>query len=983
MLNKTKLLVTSSVFLLAAWHSFVYASPNGITGVSGKGPNVCTQCHSGGAVPTVTLTGPGEAVAPGSTQTVNLTIADGQQAKAGFNVAADTGITFTDNQPDSTQKLNGELTHTTPITVANGTTWTFEFIAPNAPGTYRIYASALSADGTGTADNDNSASAFADVVVLSDDARPIVKLTAPAQGTAGTAVQFDATESTAKDPTSTTLARFLWDFGDASEFATGVAPLHTYADPGSYVVTLAVTDSNGLTRAINTTINIAAVPGTSSGAELYASNCKVCHQADGGNLISRFNGDAAYFLGLIDNAISTVTQMASLSDFPADDRQSIADYLAGLGGGTRPTDGPGLYGLFCKACHGDNAEGGVARRITGAPFAMIKDGITNIDNMKSLADNLNDVEIKRIADFLSAGANGPLPTDNAGLYAVFCEVCHGVGGRGGVEKAVLGSSQAYINDALSKVARMADLQLPNDADIKIATYLGAGGEGQLPTDGAGLFTLFCSNCHGDGGGGTATGGDFIAVTGATSAVISQGISEQPYMAQLNLSQDQINAIGGYLVSGGGVTRPTTGPELYTTFCAVCHGADGAGEAKRITGASVAYISDAMANVNQMLDFQGVLSNPEIEKIAVYLGAGGGATIPSDGAGIYQVFCSTCHGAGGHGGDQKAVTGAGDEAISLAIAQQPYMAQLSLSTAQLAAVGNFLVQGGDGPLPTDDAGLYDTFCGVCHGPNGRGGSGYEKPVTGASVLYIQSAFLSVPVMADLSSVLSGNNELTQIAQYLGRGGDAPLPTDGAGLYSVFCSTCHGADGRGGDFKGVTGASSSFIQYAISNQLNMAQLSLSSSQRSAISSYLALGGSGPRPTGGAQLYAVYCSVCHGSNGQGDAYKVVTGASASFISGALRNSAMSHLQAANISSNERNQLEDFLASGGGAPKPGNGAGLYHMFCETCHGPNGSGGPEQSVRNKGSEVWSAIQGTSAMSHLQGNVLQNEATLIGNFLGN
>lgn len=95
------------------------------------------------------------------------------------------------------------------------------------------------------------------------------------------------------------------------------------------------------------------------------------------------------------------------------------------------------------------------------------------------------------------------------------------------------------------------------------------------------------------------------------------------------------------------------------------------------------------------------------------------------------------------------------------------------------------------------------------------------------------------------------------------------------------------------------------------------------------------------------------------------------------------MSHLQAANISSNERNQLEDFLASGGGAPKPGNGAGLYHMFCETCHGPNGSGGPEQSVRNKGSEVWSAIQGTSAMSHLQGNVLQNEATLIGNFLGN
>ena len=49
--------------------------------------------------------------------------------------------------------------------------------------------------------------------------------------------------STSTDPDGT-ITGYSWDFGDGGT-ASGVAPGHTYDEPGTYVVTLTVTDNEG------------------------------------------------------------------------------------------------------------------------------------------------------------------------------------------------------------------------------------------------------------------------------------------------------------------------------------------------------------------------------------------------------------------------------------------------------------------------------------------------------------------------------------------------------------------------------------------------------------------------------------------------------------------------------------------------------------------------------------------------------------------
>jgi YVTN family beta-propeller protein len=60
---------------------------------------------------------------------------------------------------------------------------------------------------------------------------------------AGSASSFDASASTDEDGT---VASYVWDFGDGHSDTTGApAASHTYAAPGTYTVTLTVTDNEG------------------------------------------------------------------------------------------------------------------------------------------------------------------------------------------------------------------------------------------------------------------------------------------------------------------------------------------------------------------------------------------------------------------------------------------------------------------------------------------------------------------------------------------------------------------------------------------------------------------------------------------------------------------------------------------------------------------------------------------------------------------
>jgi DNA-binding beta-propeller fold protein YncE len=79
-------------------------------------------------------------------------------------------------------------------------------------------------------------------IVVLPDPGPVASFTAT-PGLPGSATSFNASESSDADGA---VALYDWSFGDGSTAANGgVAPTHTYAAPGTYTVTLTVTDEAG------------------------------------------------------------------------------------------------------------------------------------------------------------------------------------------------------------------------------------------------------------------------------------------------------------------------------------------------------------------------------------------------------------------------------------------------------------------------------------------------------------------------------------------------------------------------------------------------------------------------------------------------------------------------------------------------------------------------------------------------------------------
>ncbi|HEV7993211.1 MAG TPA: DNA/RNA non-specific endonuclease, partial [Gemmatimonadaceae bacterium] len=93
-------------------------------------------------------------------------------------------------------------------------------------------------------------------VVESNDRAPTAAIAGPASGVEGDALSFDASAST--DPDGDVLA-YTWTFGDGTT-ASGAAPTHTFADDGSYAVTVTATDPAGATSSATRTVVVANAP---------------------------------------------------------------------------------------------------------------------------------------------------------------------------------------------------------------------------------------------------------------------------------------------------------------------------------------------------------------------------------------------------------------------------------------------------------------------------------------------------------------------------------------------------------------------------------------------------------------------------------------------------------------------------------------------------------------------------------------------------
>ncbi|WP_455220729.1 c-type cytochrome [Kaarinaea lacus] len=292
------------------------------------------------------------------------------------------------------------------------------------------------------------------------------------------------------------------------------------------------------------------------------------------------------------------------------------------GGSTGTTDGQALYTASCSGCHGDGSN------INGRTASAITTAIANVGAMSNV--NLTSAEIQAISDYLTGNTGGStggstVTTDGQALYTANCSGCHGDGSN------INGRTASAITTAIANIGAMSNVNLTSTEIQAISDYL---------TGNTGGSTVGGDIGSGTGSGGTtsgppashtnsedgilhAPGNNYPYTNGCTAChgvTLQGGIGPSCYSChgqEWNESAPS-SSNSGSTGSGGGTTT-TEGQNLYSTYCAACHGATGSG----INGRTASAISTALANVGAMSSIN--LTSTEVQAIADYLSGGTGST----------------------------------------------------------------------------------------------------------------------------------------------------------------------------------------------------------------------------------------------------------------------------------------------------------------------------------------------------------------------
>lgn len=366
-------------------------------------------------------------------------------------------------------------------------------------------------------------------------------------------VAFDASGSTDSDGT---IASYSWNFGDGST-GTGVTPSHAYAIPGSYPVTLSVTDNKGLVSDTRNTVVATAkvlVPPTSS-----------------------FTRSATGLSLSLDGSTST------------DSDGTIASYAWTFGDGqsgtgattTHAYTAAGTFQVSLTVTDNDGASSTSTQSVTlVAPPANVVPvaRFTNtIDHLNAAFDASTSSDADgTIASYQWAFGDGETATGATashvyaapGTYAVTLTVTDNVGGTGTTSQSfTLAAPPANVVPTASFASSAADLNASfdasasTDADGSITSYGWTFGDN---TTGTGVTTSHVYGAAGtytvtltvtDNAGATATATKSVTVTAA-------GPQPNPALATDTFTRTSASGLGSAEVGGswnvtsGGVANAT-------------------------------------------------------------------------------------------------------------------------------------------------------------------------------------------------------------------------------------------------------------------------------------------------------------------------------------------------------------------------------------------------------------------------------------------
>jgi mono/diheme cytochrome c family protein len=256
----------------------------------------------------------------------------------------------------------------------------------------------------------------------------------------------------------------------------------------------------------------------------------------------------AYTAALTPAQIQTIGGSLTLAQL-----QAIAPFLTlvtnSAAGVSATPDGTALYSTNCAGCHGPLATSSKL----GATTARLQSAISgNIGGMGALSATLTVNQIQSIVTALTPPAAGTgtgvvTPVANGTtLYATDCAGCHGAL----ASSSKLGATVARIQSAISgnsggmgslSVLSAADVQAIASALAGTGTSTGSGtSTGTAASDGATLFTTYCTSCHRSMGSTSA------------SSIQSAIKSNKGGMSSLSsLTSAQLQAISSYLATAGG------------------------------------------------------------------------------------------------------------------------------------------------------------------------------------------------------------------------------------------------------------------------------------------------------------------------------------------------------------------------------------------------------------------------------------------------